>query len=115
MFKDPLFLNVHSFEGNATQAAQGSFSHYFMQLNPTNPSYQFYLIHEYYSFKAQILFDDKMAPAGLKLDPANKEYFQKNMEWTHSQLSAKNKEFVQQHPDPSILVWLNRFYQQPNL
>ncbi len=70
---------------------------------PVSPSYQYYLLHEYYGLKAQILWDDEPRNTNWKLDEANRENIGKMLEWTYAQLSEKNKKFVTQNPNPPIM------------
>ena len=110
-YKDPQFSDVTKFSGGATQKAEGEHTHYFKTLNPFNPTYQYHLIHEYYSFKTQLIFNKRVPDSPLfKLDDANLKNTQGMLDWSYSQLSDSNKQFVKEHPDPPIMRWLDQFY-----
>lgn len=110
-FKDPRFSDPRRFQGAALQSSKGVMRHYFSRLDPRDPSYQFYLIHEYYSFKSQLLFDEQMEPI-FRLDPLSKARFEKMMEWTYAQMNAPNQKFVKLNPLPPISVQLRWFYRK---
>ena len=111
MYKDPVFSDVRRFAGAAVAPANGPFSHYFKSMNPFNPSYQYYLIHEYYSFKTQLIFDDLAGNTPFfRLDDANRENIKQMLKWSYDQLNEENKQFIERHPDPPILKLIERFY-----
>lgn len=111
LFKDPKFADATPFEGAALKAAEGPFSHYFTSLNPADPSYQYHLIHEFYSLKSQLLFDQRV-PANyyFRLDSGNKERVENMFAWTYQQLNIPNQNFVKNHPDPPVLPLINKYY-----
>lgn len=103
MFRDTVFSDLERFSGKAIASAQGAFTHYFKILNPNAPSYQYYLVHEYYGLKTQLMFDD-IVPASpfYKLDEKNKKNIEQMFVWVSSQLNEKNKKFVEANPDPLV-------------
>ena len=51
----------------------------------------------------------------LQINFSNKNYAnlkntQGMLDWSYSQLSDSNKQFVKEHPDPPIMRWLDQFY-----
>lgn len=112
-YKDPAFSDVTQFSGGAKEKAQGSATHYFKSLNPYNPTYQYHLIHEYYSFKTQLIFDKLVEDTPyLRLDPANKQNTENMLNWTYSQLNESNKKFIEDNPEPPIMKVIGKFYPQ---
>ena len=110
-YKDPGFSDVTQFSGGATEKAEGNATHYFKSLNPYNPTYQYHLIHEYYSFKTQLIFDSLAENTPyFRLDAANKQNTENMLNWTYSQFNDSNKKFVADHPDPPIMKIINKFY-----
>jgi hypothetical protein len=111
MFRDPIFSNVERFSGEAIAPAKGKFTHYFKILNPTSPSYQYYLIHEYYGLKAQLMFDGIVEEEPFyKLDEKNKKNIEEMLTWVYSQLNVRNKKFVESNPTPSVFNLIRRFW-----
>ena len=110
-YKDPSFSDVTKFSGGALEKAEGSATHYFKTLNPYNPTYQYHLIHEYYSFKTQLIFDKVAEDTPyFRLDAANKQNTENMLNWTYSQLNESNKKFIADNPDPPIMKIIKKFY-----
>ena len=111
-YKEPPFSDARQFSSAAQQAPAGILTRYFKELNPFHPSYQYYLVHEYYSFKSQLLFDEKVRQSpSFRLSEADKKHVEKMLDWTYSQLNQKNKDFVQKNPNPPILPLIEKFYR----
>ena len=110
-YKQSALEGIEKFSGGAVAPALGAFTHYFKNMNPFSPSYQYYLIHEYYGFRTQVLFDERFKDRPFfKLDPENRKYVEKMLEWTRSQLNENNKKFVEKNPDPPIVKLMQKFY-----
>lgn len=111
-YKDPAFADVTKFSGGAMEKAEGGATHYFKSLNPYNPTYQYHLIHEYYSFKTQLIFDELTEDTPyFRLDPANKKNTENMLNWTYSQFNDANKKFIEQNPNPPIMKVITKFYK----
>jgi hypothetical protein len=111
MFRDIVFSDVNRFSGGAIEPAKGNFTHYFKMMNPVSPSYQYHLIHEYYSLKAQLLFDDFMVGDAIyKLDKGSKENIKQIMQWSYSQLNEKNKAFTDTNDTPPVFDTILSYY-----
>jgi len=111
MYRDPVFSDAKRFGGKAIARAKGRFTHYFKSLNPISPSYQYHLIHEYYSFKSQLMFDEIIEDDPFyRLDPTNRKNIKQMFDWTYSQLNKANKKFVDANPIPPVFKLIQRFY-----
>lgn len=88
------------------------YSMFFSLRHGKTPYYQYHLLHEYYSFKAQIVYDD-MAPPDpyFRLSAKARKNIEDLCEWAYSELSGWNKEFVKKHPDPPMTSIIQRFTQ----
>ena len=110
-YKEPVFSDMSQFSGSAVKAPEGPYTHYFKSINSLSPTYQYYLIHEYYSFKTQIIFDQKVKGRSFfQLDPDNRKNIEEMLNWTFNQLNDANKDFIRRNPDPPIMRWIRRFY-----
>ncbi len=110
-YKDRRFSDAKQFAGGATQPADGPFAHYFTSLDPVDPTYQYHLIQEYYSFKAQVLFQEKVGERRhYALKASDRARITSMLEWTQSQLNAKNASFIAAHPTPPVVPLIERFY-----
>lgn len=109
-YKLPKYSDVKKFEGVAKEPESDSFVHYFKQLNPREPTFQYHLIQEYYGFKAQLLYHNR-APLSRyhQLDEDNLKSTKSMLHWTYSELSKKNKAFVKANPEPPVSVLIYRF------
>ena len=83
--------------------AASPYSRFFNLRFGGSSNYQHSLLHEYYSFKAQLLYDDE-APrnAAYRLPEVSRRYIESLAEWSYNELSPENKAFVQGHPTPPI-------------
>lgn len=111
MYRDPILSDTKRFGGKAIARAKGKFTHYFKSMNPVNPSYQYHLIHEYYSLKSQLMFDEVVGEDPFyRLDEGNRKNIEQMLSWTYSQLNKDNKEFVKANPIPPVFNLIQRFY-----
>jgi hypothetical protein len=77
------------------------------------PGYQYHLLHEYYSFRAQLLYDD-LTPSSpyYRLPPSDRRSIERLCAWSFSELNESHQAIVRQHPDPPIAAYLERFSRQ---
>ena len=65
--------------------------------------YQHSLLHEYYSFKAQLLYDDASPhDAAHRLPEKSRRYIESLAAWSYQALSPENRAFVDAHPTPPM-------------
>lgn len=93
-----------------TQPIPSSYSLFFNRRYGRTPHYQYHLLHEYYSFKAQLLYDD-LAPASpyYRLSGADRRHIEHLYEWAWRELDERHRAFVEQYPDPPVVAYLHRF------
>ena len=113
---DPLFADLK--QGGAASGASspkpttagGSYSFFFNLRHGGTSGHQYFLIHEYYSFRAQLLYDETAPESPThRLSPGDRAQTEKLAQWAFGQLSPRNKRFIQEHPDPPIQAYLLKF------
>jgi len=114
LYRDPLFAGLDrpsSLEENQpTRLSSSKYSLFFNLQYGGTTDYQYHLVHEYYAFKTQLLYDD-LAPHNpyYRLMPSDRTHIEHLYEWALGQLSGQYKAFVEAHPDPPLLPYLTRF------
>ena len=90
-----------------TQPVTSQYSLFFNQKHGGTATYQYALIHEYYSFKAQLLYDDQApADAQYRLSLEARRHIESLCDWAYSELSPASKAFVQAHPAPPMEAYV---------
>lgn len=121
LYRDPLFAGLDrpsSLEENQpTKLSSSKYSLFFNLQYGGTTDYQYHLVHEYYAFKAQLLYDDLAPPHNpyYRLMPSDRTHIEHLYEWALGQLSGQYKAFVEAHPDPPLLPYLKRFLAQESL
>ncbi len=84
------------------------YSRSFMKRHGGSNDYQQHLIHEYYAFTAQLLYDDRAASDSQQpLAPEDRWHIEHLRQWTFQQLSPPARAFVQQHPEPPVMAYVS--------
>lgn len=116
LYRDPLFAGLDhpsSLEENQpTRLSSSKYSLFFNLQYGGTTDYQYHLVHEYYAFKTQLLYDD-LAPRNpyYRLLPADRTHIEHLYEWALGQLSGQYTTFIQEHPDPPLVPYLKRLLQ----
>ena len=72
--------------------------------------YQYHVLHEYYSFRAQLLYDDAMPPTpNRRLSPLDRKRIEQLCQWAEHELGEQNRVFVQAHPAPPIASYFQHY------
>ncbi|MDP3723895.1 MAG: hypothetical protein Q8R91_10470 [Candidatus Omnitrophota bacterium] len=97
-----------------TQPIPSPYSLSFNRRYGRTPHYQYHLLHEYYSFKAQLLYDD-LAPVSpyYRLSGADRQHIERLYEWAWRELDERHRAFVEREPDPPVVAYLQRFPPPP--
>lgn len=102
---------MEKFMGIAKALPQPSSGHTAGSKNLLSPAYQYFLVHEYYGFKTQLLFDEKFSgTSSYRLDAETVKYVGKMKDWTFSQLNERNRRFVEENPVPPVIHWIKQYY-----
>lgn len=89
------------------------YARYFMTRHGRSASYQYYVIQEYYSFVAQLLYDDRVrADPHRRLAPEERRYTEQLRDWAFEQLSPEQQAFIQRHPEPPLAPYLKAYVPQ---
>lgn len=65
--------------------------------------YQYHLLHEYLSFSAQLMYDDRVPnDPQYRLSPADRRAVEGLRQWAFDQMSPRHKAFVVEHSIPPI-------------
>ncbi len=114
LYREPMFEGLDrpsSLESSQpTKLSSSKYSLFFNLQYGGTSEYQYHLVHEYYAFRTQLLYDD-LAPDTpyYRLMPADRTHIEHLYEWSLGQLSEDYKVFVQEHPDPPLLPYIKRF------
>jgi hypothetical protein len=114
LYREPMFEGLDRPSSlDASQPTKLSSSKYSLFFNLQyggTSEYQYHLVHEYYAFKTQLLYDD-LAPNTpyYHLMPADRTHIEHLYEWSLGQLSEEYKAFVKEYPDPPLLPHIKRF------
>ena len=114
LYKAPIFADVErpsAFpESHPTQPIPGWYSLWFNLKYGRTPAFQYHLLHEYYSFNAQRLYDDA-APRtpSHRLSPSDRAYIDQLATWAARELSEQSRALVTRHPDPPMAAYIQRF------
>ena len=118
LYKEPLFADLErssSFhESHPTQPIPGWYSLWFNLQYARTPGFQYHLLHEYYSFKAQRLYDE-VAPQTPyhRLLPNDRAYIDQLFVWAARELSEESQALVARHPDPPLAAYIRQRYPSP--
>lgn len=89
----------------------GLYGLFFNLRHGRTPGYQYYLLHEYYSFRAQLLGDDASPQDPThRLSPADRKQIEQLADWAYSELSARSREFVKKNPAPPMQEYILKFH-----
>ena len=113
LYKEPTFAELERpsspQESIPTQPSPALYSLFFNLRYGRTPAYQYHVVQEYYSFKAQLLYDDLAPPTVYhRLSPQDRRQITSLLTWTFNQLSLHHQAFVQQHPDPPIAAYIRQ-------
>ena len=88
---------------------QEPYSWFFNLRHGGTSTYQRALLHEYYGFTAQLLYDDQ-APRDVyyRLTPEVRRHIESLAQWAYSELSPASRQFVRRHPRPPIDAYVQR-------
>jgi hypothetical protein len=72
-------------------------------------AYQFHLMHEYYAFKAQLIYDGSVrGDPHRELPMKDRVHIEHLYAWTLAELSPQSREVIQQTPEPPIIALLRQ-------
>ena len=92
------------------QPGPGVYGLFFTLRHGGTPQYQHRLLHECYSFKAQLVYDELAPPDSYhRLSAGDRQHLERLYEWAYGELSESHQAFVTQHPEPPIAVYVRRF------
>ena len=101
-------------ESHPTQPIPGWYSLRFNLQYARTPAFQYHLLHEYYSFTAQRLYDDAAPQTPYhRLSPSDRAYIDQLYVWAARELSEESQALVRRHPDPPLAAYIRRFYPSP--
>jgi len=114
LYKAPIFADVErpsAFpDSRPTQPLPGWYSLWFNLKYGRTPTFQYHLLHEYYSFRAQQLYDDAAPRTPYRrLSPSDRAYIDQLATWAAGELSAQSRALVQHHPDPPMAAYLRQY------
>jgi hypothetical protein len=113
LYKEPMFAELERpsspQESIPTQPIPGWYSFFFNLRYGRTPAYQYQLVQEYYSFQAQLLYDDA-APLTVyhRLSPQERGQIASLLTWTFNQLSPRYQAFVRRYPDPPMAAYVRQ-------
>lgn len=118
IYKEPrfesLFAELERFSSKGENVPQrtppGIYGLFFNLRYGRTPVYQYYLLHEYYSFRAQLLYDET-APDDphRRLSSEDRRQIERLADWAYGELNARNKEFVKKNPYPPMQEYILKF------
>ncbi len=90
------------------QPSPARYARYFTRRYGRSAAQQYHLMHEYYAFAAQSLYDDQaQRSAEERLSAEDRRYIETLRQWVYDQLSPQHRAFLQRHPDPPIAAYLS--------
>lgn len=114
LYREPMFAGLDrpssTDDSQPTKLSSSKYSLFFNLQYGGTTDYQYHLVHEYYAFKTQLLYD-ALAPDDPyhRLSPADRTHIEHLYEWSLGQLSGQFKAFVEEHPEPPLLPYIKRF------
>ena len=115
IYKEPLFEPLFADlerpaqgeENIPKQPAPGIYGLFFNLRHARAPGYQYHLLHEYYSFRTQLLYDE-LAPNDPyhRLSREDREQIERLADWAYRELSPRSREFVERNPDPPMQEYI---------
>ncbi len=110
LYKEPLYAPLEQWSSpgdSKMSAAVLPYNLFLKKRYQGTTAYQYHLVHEYYSFVAQLLCDDR-TPTGsvYRLSLPDRRYLETLRSWTYDQLADQYKRFVSEHPNPPIVAYL---------
>ncbi|MBI3082903.1 MAG: hypothetical protein HYY90_00835 [Candidatus Omnitrophica bacterium] len=118
LFKEPLAAELEARLSSAgmrqsttPRPGPGVYGLFFSLRHGSTLGYQHHLLHECYSFKAQLLYDEA-APSDPyhRLTPDDRGHIERLYEWALNELNDYNRAFVNEHPDPPLSRYLRQFH-----
>jgi hypothetical protein len=96
-------------EGVPKQPAGLPYGWLFTKRFARTSSYQFHLVHEYYAFKAQLLYDDQVRGDPYRALPMkDRIHIEHLYAWALGELSGQSREVIRRSPDPPIITLMRQ-------